>query len=199
MSSFAGAARRWWFDEEYKAELTSKAETGHWYVVAGDIPGRVCAIVYAGYKITTPDGKQIIVSPDIYKETLREVTHEEYVVSETAWQQRMAEKQRQIELCEAARLAHLQIQAQCLHERSDSRIVAAAAGCDIYDTMCQDCGKVLRRSWSTAYDRDPNDQVSDWDWWVREYKKLYKQIPNQADYSLVESIQDTNVPDHYRR
>lgn len=196
-SSVSG--RRWWNDADYQASLTSRADAGSWFVVAGGVPGKVIKIVYGGYKIQLPDDSTLIVSPDIYKDTLVDVRIEDYPSHVEAWNAVKAEEKRQRDQAAAERLAFLHKQSLCLHESTESYISAAAAGCDIHDTVCLSCEKMLRRSWATASDRDPDDHVSDWDWWVREYQRLYKQVPSPVDYKIVDTIGWDEIPSHHRK
>lgn len=186
------ATKRWWNDAALKSELTAKAEGSVWYVVAEDVPGQVIKIVYAGYKIRRPDAVEVIVNPDILGERLREVTPDEFAESISAWLAKDAKRVEGVKVAEAAQVAKLEQQNSCQHPSNETRTVMKAAGCDIDDTCCKACGKILRRSWSTASDRDPDDHVSDWNWWVREHTKLYKQAPDVANYKVVEMI-DSNI------
>lgn len=198
MSSCSIPLRKWWNDSEYQDSLTSRADAGSWFVVAGNIPGRVVKIVYAGYKIQLPDDSTLIVNPD--KQTVIEVPEEEYLTHVAAWNVMKAEEQRLREQVESELQAFLLKQSHCLHESSESYISAAAAGCDIYDTVCNVCEKVLRRSWATASDKDPDDHISDWQWWVRECQRLYKKAPTTTTgYKIVESISSDGIPSHHRR
>jgi len=181
-------AKRWWNDQAHKSELTARAEAGDWHVVADDVPGQVIKIVYAGYKIKIPDGAEVIINPDTLGEKLRDVTIEEYPEFVAVWLAKDAKRIEGVKAAEAAHVAKLVQQSGCLHPSCQTRTVVKAAGCDIDDTCCNACGKILRRSWSTASDRDPDDHVSDWNWWVREYNRLYNQTPNATDYKIVETI-----------
>lgn len=196
MSSFG--AKLWWNNEQYKEELTAKADAGAWFVVADEVPGRVIRVVYAGYKIKLPDDSEVIVSPDTLGDKLKEVTVEQYPEFVASWQTREDARLQQIRNVETARLAKLEQQRACQHPRAETYTVVEAAGCDIHDTYCLSCDKILRRSWSTAYDRDPDDHVSDWDWWVREHTRLYKQAPNRVGYNVVDEIAD-DYPHYVRR
>jgi hypothetical protein len=189
-------SRRWWNDSAYQAELTSRCESGAWLIVADKIPGKVIKIVYAGYKIQLPDNSTTIVNPDSLKDLLRDVSAEEYPVYEQAWLEEKADADRKRQEIEAIRLAKVQAQLACLHVSTETYNSCSAAGCDIYDTYCKECDKVLRRSWATAYDRDPDDHVSDWGWWVREHVRLYQQEPRRENYNVVEAIDDY-LPAHH--
>ena len=167
-------------------------------MVADEVPGRVIRVVYAGYKIKLPDDSEVIVSPDTLGDKLKEVTVEQYPEFVASWQTREDARLQQIRNVETARLAKLEQQRACQHPRAETYTVVEAAGCDIHDTYCLSCDKILRRSWSTAYDRDPDDHVSDWDWWVREHTRLYKQAPNRVGYNVVDEIAD-DYPHYVRR
>lgn len=143
-------SRRWWDDQGYQIQLNEKIDTRTWFVVANDeIPGRVVKIIYAGYKIQLPDDSTTIVNPA--KDKVLDASNEEYAIAVEAWQARKdaAQRARNAILEEEAKLK--QKQKQCLHVSSKHECVTSAAGCDIYETLCLDCGKVLRRSWATAY------------------------------------------------
>lgn len=181
-------SKRWWNDAHYKAQLEAKVSTGTWHVVAGNEPGKVISIVYAGYKIQLPDGSTTIVSPDKLGGHLKDVTPEEYAEHTAAWDEVQAEKQRAVEAEKLAREALLAKQEACLHDQTVTHNICSAAGCDIYDTYCSACDKTLRRSWSTAYDKDPNDLISDWDWWVRDHQRKYGVAPERSSYDVVPGI-----------
>jgi hypothetical protein len=187
---------RWFNDEHYKAQLMTRVGTGSWYVVADNLPGLVVNVVYSGYKIQLPDGSTTIVNPDKLGEKLRDVTPEEYPQHVAAWNEVVAAREREAEAARQAIAALAAKQAACLHPETVSYYSCRAAGCDIEDTYCKVCDKVLRRSWSTASDRDPDDHVSDWAWWVRKHERLYQQTPTRANYVIVESIDD-NLPAHH--
>lgn len=196
MSGFG--SKRWWNDEAYKAELSARADTGSWYVVADNVPGRVVKIVYAGYKIQLPNKNEVIVNPDTLGGKLIDASVEEYPEFVSSWQAKEDARLQVIRDAETARVAKLEEQRLCLHPSCVTYTVVKAAGCDIDDTYCAVCDKILRRSWSTASDRDPYDHISDWTWWVREYQRLYQQTPNRVDYNVVETIED-EYPNFMRR
>lgn len=89
-------------------------------------------------------------------------------------------------LTEMIALEHLQV--SCVHENTQEVEVARVPGCDINDTNCITCGKILRRSWCTASDNDPDDHISDWNWWVREYNQRYHETPKASSYRVVDRI-----------
>ena len=196
MSSFG--SKCWWNDETYKAQLTVRADSGSWHVVADGVPGRVIKIVYAGYKIQLPNNSEVIVNPDFLGDALKDVSVDDYPVYVSAWQAKEDERLKGIRDAETARLAKLEEQRQCLHPSCVTYTVVKAAGCDIDDTYCDVCDKIMRRSWSTASDRDPDDHISDWAWWEREYQRLYQATPNRADYKVVETMED-EYPNFMRR
>lgn len=190
MSEVTQNDRRWWHDAKYQAELTAKAETGCWFIKPGDeLVGKVVRIVYSGYKIQLPDGTTSIVNPDQNSNCLVDLTPDQYMEEEAMWWSHKAAHAKILQEVEDARLAIVFRQSQCLHEETSTEKVAAAAGCDIYDVTCDACAKILRRSWATAYDKDPDDRISDWNWLVRESNKLYGLSPNKSNYVIVESIQ----------
>lgn len=197
MSVFA--ARKWWNDTDYQATLTARADAGSWFVMAGSVPGRVIKIVYGGYKIQLPDDSTLIVSPNMLKDSLKDVSEEDYPAHVDAWKADKAEEQRRRQQATDEHQAFLHKQILCVHDSTETYISAAAAGCDIYDTVCNACEKVLRRSWSTASDRDPDDHVSDWQWWVREHQRLYNQTPSSVNYNIVDYIGSDDIPSHHRR
>jgi hypothetical protein len=164
--------RIWFNDENYKSQLDLRVATGEfftsWEDCEGTASGLVTKIIYAGYKVKLPGGSEIIVNPNktAYQSASNdEVTKEEYESIAAAWIIRNDEKQRvRLELerekseREAQRLAK---QMACKHEIKDLKDekVGGAAGCDIYEVSCLACCKVLKRSWATAYDKDPDDHV----------------------------------------
>ena len=184
--------RRWWNDESLKVGLMAKIESNEgWHVlIYGTVPARVIKIIYAGYKVLLPDNTECIVNPE--SNSIVDISSHNYGQQVPIW----CEEQRLLKLQNdereafalAARLAFEERQRTCLHQSTQTTEVARAAGCDINDTACCECGKILRRSWSTAYERDPDDHISDWEWWVRECMKLYQQEPKQSNYHIVEKI-----------
>lgn len=181
------SARRWWNDEQHRAELEAKVGTGSWRVVANKrIPGRVIKIIYAGYKIALPDDTEQTVNPDTME--VIDAEGEAYDAAVLTWQASKDEVLRQKAEQKAAEEAKIALQNSCLHTSSTHQLTAAAAGCDVYETTCDTCQRCLRRSWSTAYDNDPDDHVADWDWWCREYNKLYGSQPNRANYVIDENM-----------
>ena len=180
--------RSWWNDENRKAELTGKIESSeNWYVsVENGTPAKVIKIIYAGYKVLLPDNTERTVNPDSILVT--EISAHDYAQLVAVWTQKQTVINAQNAARDAERNALAELQQTCLHVNTQTNQVLKAAGCDIDDTHCCTCKKVLRRSWSTAYDRDPKDHVSDWEWWVREHTRLYQQEPRIGDYKVVATI-----------
>jgi hypothetical protein len=192
---------RVWFDAGgIKDRLEEKVRQGwyvHWSESTGENQhpqhhvGQVLRLVYAGYKVRHPDGSEIIINPERYLvEDFDNV--EIFESAASAWQE-----QADLLCCERTRLqaeaqataeARLSLQAQCKHYHVQENCVLSVAGCDITDTHCLDCDKGLRRSWSTASDRDPNDHITDWTWWTRYCMTHYQQSPKPADYEVVDSL-----------
>jgi hypothetical protein len=156
------------------------------------LPGQVIRIVYAGYKILAPDGTESILNPD--NSTFEEIilntgediaNHAEYHTAVTRFQQQLDElrqmEQKKIQQ-EQERKA---LQSQCLHRGDLVEEETRSPGCDVYEAHCAICGKFLRRSLSTNADRDPDDDIGDWDWWVYYYQKKYNATPDRKDYCLV--------------
>ena len=179
---------RWWNDADYKAELEAKVATDQWLikVLPGNDPAKVIKVVYGGYKVTFPNGVTQIVNPD--KATVEDIDQNQYDELKILFDQKLEEAAKRQQAIEDAKAAVILKQKSCPHANTKTEITMAAAGCDIYDTWCLDCNKELRRSWSTGYDRDPDDEVSDWDWWCREHTTLYGKAPNRSDYKIVEDI-----------
>ena len=77
----------------------------------------------------------------------------------------------------------------CLHESTVIEEVTRVTGCKIDDTRCVACKKVLCRTWSTAYETDPKDHISDWSWYQRECALLYENfVPDIKNYVIVEKV-----------
>ncbi len=186
--------RSWWNDENRKAELTAKIESSeNWYVSFEDnVPAKVIKLIYAGYKVLLPDNTERTVNPDSMMVT--DVSSHDYPQLAALWTEKQsvlnAEKAARDAVILAEKIALQELQNSCLHVHTATNQVMKAAGCDMDDTHCTTCNKVLRRSWSTAYDRDPDDHISDWAWWEREYMRLYQQVPKRSDYKVVEKIGD---------
>jgi hypothetical protein len=183
--------RRWWNDEHHKIHLNEKVCNGNWFVKTPHLLGKVIQVIYAGYKIEMPDGRLENINPDQCQ--VDDLTSEEFHEQEVVWSIRNKAEQEATEKLKASASAHERDiklkQMACLHPTTQENEVLRAAGCDISDTHCTVCMKVLRRSWSTAYDRDPNDHISDWAWWLREYKRLYSpHVPSVTDYEIVDKI-----------
>jgi hypothetical protein len=204
--------RNWWIDDKPKEEFTIRAEAGSWFVVAEPIErnsasilfdnfsnsvivGRVLRVIYAGYKVSMPNGEEIIVNPDkmsvvdvisFFPETESEI----YCAAKQKWEALCAERELKEQIVKAEAKALFEKQNNCMHERTNCDCSLRAAGCDIYDTVCFDCGKYLKRSWATAYDKDPDDQISDWNWWCREHMLQFKTLPKKENYDIVDSIFD---------
>jgi hypothetical protein len=191
MSQFM--TRPWFEDGEYRNTLQEKIKNGWFikFVHDGDItPTKVIQIIYAGYKVELPNKEIVTVNPNQKKIEDFE-SKDAYEQALGPWKEeadRKAEIRRQ-ELLAAQVIidAKLENQRNCLHDNVKTYCVVRAAGCDIYDTACVDCEKELRRSWSTAYDRDPDDVITDWDWWVRYYRKTYNAEPNPSNYQINQS------------
>lgn len=188
----------WFNDEALHARYLGRIESGDdWYVsFVGDgervVPGLVKRVIYAGFVVMMPNNELVTVNPD--KCHVVDINHEEYLRQSESW----FETQREVDAANTARLLEAQaaavalqrLQSACEHEAYYSSVVVRVAGCDIEDTTCENCKKILRRSWSTVYDTDPKDQVSDWEWWEREYRRLYHpQVPHPDQYNIVDNIE----------
>jgi hypothetical protein len=185
------ANRPWWNDEQLKSQLNSRIIDGNWFVRTPRSVGKVIQIIYAGYKIELPDNRVENINPEQCQ--VDDITPEEFKEQSAIWSIRNNEEQVKAAEMKANMLAHEQAielkQSTCLHSATEEKEVLRGAGCDVSDTNCSVCLKVLRRSWSTAYDRDPKDHVSDWAWWLREHRRLYgTQAPNMTDYEIVDKI-----------
>ena len=181
--------RKWFIDLEYKQDLESRIKLGNWRVICNNsIPVEVVRIIYAGYECRLPDGNFTIASPD--KCEVKDADEEEYQQIVSSWLLDQEKIRQEKAVAAAMHQSRLLIQNQCLHDATHTYDVARAAGCDISDTSCLSCGKVLRRSWSTAYDKDPDDHISDWEWFVKEHHRLYNQLPNMESYHIVDSIEE---------
>jgi hypothetical protein len=182
-------SRPWWDDENYQAKLNEKIATGQWYVSArgGRTCGKVIKIAYNGYKIELPDASTVIIHP--IKDRVKDLNEEQYQKALKVYEDFQEQERQRIQSIRDAEEALRKKQAECLHEDTNESCVIKAAGCDVDDTVCNTCGKVLRRSWSTAYDRDPDDAISDWNWWVRTCVRLYGKEPRREDYNVCEDIQ----------
>ena len=187
-----GIMRRWWYDETYKRELIAKVESKDWRIaMQKSIPAQVIKIVYAGYKIKLPDETEMIVNPDTV--SFETVSYHDYAMMAKPWMEEQ-EKLNSKKLVENALQSEMKrslelFQSNCLHCVTSNVEVMRTSGCDIDDTQCNVCQKVLRRSWSTYSDKDPDDHVSDWEWWCREHQRLYNQVPLLANYKIVEKIE----------
>lgn len=181
-------ARLWWTDEAYKESLEAKVATNEWKISVGvnKDPAIVIKVIYGGYKVTYPNGVTEVVNPD--KTTVEDIDQGTYDELKVGFEARLEEERKRKQAIEDARIALALKQKNCQHTETSTGITMAAAGCDIHDTWCLECNKELRRSWSTASDRDPDDEVSDWDWWCREHTKLYGSAPKRSDYKVVEVI-----------
>ena len=187
-------ARRWWNDDDYRQELSQRAATGNWFIRQNEtgIVGRVTAIIYCGYKVQIPSGS--LVNVDLTTYTVSEISADEYNEKIVEW----VAREESIRLHELSMSAHVEepraaqiyehaAASSCLHLSVISSTIIRVAGCDIEDTVCSDCHRILRRSWSTAYDRDPPDHISDWNWYLRKCASN-NFIPHESDYNIVEYI-----------
>lgn len=187
--------RRWWFDDQYKLSLTLRCEET-WYVLVHDfpnagvrfpVPGKVQKICYAGYKILLPDEKTtLIANPDTMK--IEDLAQESYDAAVARWRERMNEIERLKAQELAEKEAFRQFQRSCPHNHIKDVEYARVAGCDIDDQVCLRCQKILRRHYSTAYEKDPDDEISDWDWWVGYYEARYHSIPIKENFRIVENL-----------
>ena len=181
--------RKWFIDLEYKQVLENRIKLGNWRVICNNsIPVEVVRIIYAGYECRLPDGNITIVNPD--KCEVKDADDEEYQQVVSSWLFDQEKLLQEKAVAAATHQSRLLIQKQCLHDTTHTYDVVRAAGCDISDTSCLSCGTVLRRSWSTAYDKDPDDHISDWEWFVKEHQRLYNQSPNIESYHIVDSIEE---------
>ena len=184
-------SRPWFEQGQYRDSLEEKIAQG-WFISVndGDMVGQVTRLIYAGYKLLLPDQTERNINPNNDKvEDIPSENREEAFDKWTKKNNEIVKVQIQLNLQrQEEQTRKKEHQATCLHEKVTSECVVRAAGCDIYDTTCDTCGKCLRRSWSTAYERDPDDLISDWNWWKRYYKKQYNGEPSLNDYSVVEEI-----------
>lgn len=188
------SSRRWIEDERYRAELEAKIATGKFFIstYSDCLPGRVIRVIYAGYKMLSPDNQEQTVNL-IQDTTVREINEEEYQQLVINWQKAKDKAEVLAREKTEAREKYLTMQKNCLHESIERIQVVKVAGCDIYDTICKGCGKALQRSWSTAYDSDPKDHITDWNWYVRYCAQNYNPSfhPKMEDYEIVECISET--------
>lgn len=170
------AARPWFDDIAHRVELMARISST-WYVVdATGRTGKVTDLWYKGYLVDHEDGTTSILHPDL----LTDLTTEEYT------QRRVVSTPARVVV---PVVSVATVGSPCFHKDTKTETVIRAAGCDIDDTTCVACHQLLRRQWSTAYDRDPDDHISDWPWFVRYCKKEYKGWePSRTDYVVVDRI-----------
>jgi hypothetical protein len=181
--------RPWWDDVHYREILSNRVASTDWYVVFNDgTPGKVVLVCWGGYKIQLPDGATRLTNPN----DVSDILHDNYAELADVWNAKQSQlalaKAEQESKVEADKIALELIQTNCLHEITTEIEVQKHPACDVMDTTCNTCGKLLRKSWATNNDRDPNDHISDWNWWCREYQKRYGSLPNHADYDVVTVI-----------
>eukprot|EP01039_Chlorochromonas_danica_P012852 gene12852-14805_t len=192
-------SRPWWNDAALKEELTQRADSGRWYVIARPtpssvLPARVVRVIYAGYKVVSPDGIESNVNPE---KPLTEIVlsegedindHPEYQAALKEYEEEQRVKKQAADEDRRQKEELLEQQRTCLHSDSPSGLVeevARGAGCDVYYYSCPRCLKHLRTSYATAYDRDPDDEITDWDWWVRFFQKQYNGTPRRENYRII--------------
>jgi len=183
------SGRPWWDNEQYQSQLNDRIAQNSWYVSSnGGDCGKVIKIVYNGYKIELPDGNEKIVHP--VKDRVKDLTIEKYEEAVIHFHKMKAEHESRLQAVKDEKEMKRKRQQECQHEETFEQHVVKAAGCDIYDTSCLICEKTLRRSWSTAYDKDPDDCLTDWQWWLRECIKQYGKdyVPKREDYNIVDSL-----------
>ncbi len=190
--NYAGKPLRpWWDDENLKQELITRVNSTEWHVKFSDgTPGRVILICWGGYKVQLPDGTTRLTNPNLCE--VVDISDDNYTQLVDLWQakqiQLTQEKAERAAKLEAERVALELFQSNCLHESSTETEVMRHPACDITDTTCNTCNKLLRKSWSTNNDSDPNDHVSDWEWWCREHQKRYGSLPKRSNYDVVKVI-----------
>jgi hypothetical protein len=190
--------RPWYDDGPQKAKLLERITDGLYIQFSNQGTtrkqvGQVVRTIYAGYKVKVPTDEEVIINPQ-----KDQIIHEfsnvgEYNIAVEAWKAEEAvireEARLKRQALEDARQAILKKQADCLHENVDRVEVLCVAGCDINDVICTHCGKRLERSWSTAYENDPNSLISDWNWFLRYCHKTYNgYVPKQENYDIVPEI-----------
>ena len=131
----AAVVKHWFNDEDYKAELTAKAATNEWFIIASQglekSPAKVIMICYAGLKYQLPDGSTNFVRPT----SAKDISSEEYEALCIVW----IEKQRLLKVAkeemETKKLADAAaldlLQTNCLHEHTVSSDVMRHPACDI--------------------------------------------------------------------
>lgn len=182
------ADRPWFSDEGINSQLNQRILDGNFFIIVNDkIPGKVIKIIYAGYKILLPNDSEMTVYP--LKDNIVDLNEEAYLLAVEQWKSDNEKEKARLEEIKKNHDAFLLKQKLCKHDQTTKNQVVKAAGCDIYDTNCNICNKILQRSWSTAYDNDPDDEISDWDWWEREASRLYNGWkPEKKNYKIVENI-----------
>lgn len=183
-----------------KEELTQRANSGRWYVIARPtpsstpLPARVLRVIFAGYKVVSPDGVESNVNPE---KPLTEIVlnegedindHPEYQAALKEYEAEQRAKKMAADEARRQEEEVLELQRSCPHSDSPSGLIeecGGGAGCDVYTYSCSRCKKHLRTSYSTAYDRDPDDEIFDWNWWVRYYQKQYNGTPRREDYRIM--------------
>lgn len=166
-----------------KEKLDHRVVEGNWFVLWKEDkrPGKVIKICYSGLKVEFCDSQTQIINPnelidleDIseYNVKLKEYNEVQRQIAAEIERERLRDARRPKKIC--------------THPSSVTEQTAKAAGCDIYETFCTVCRQSLRTSWSTAYDRDPDDLITDWNWWVQEYKRLYNEVPKRENYNIHE-------------
>lgn len=185
--------RIWWNDESRKEELSLRVATGRWYVISKDtsndvvLPGKVIKVIYAGYRIRNCRGVECIINPE--KLTITDVLlaenediaqHEQYQLAVQQFEVQEASKQKAIDERNRVEQEKLDFQQQCPHSEDDSGLVVSKGGgpgCDVSEYSCATCQKFLRRTYATAYDNDPEDDIGDVDWWARYCRKHFQPEP----------------------
>lgn len=185
--------RRWWTDEVYRQELQTKIDVG-WYIriEGSQTVGQVCNVIHAGLKVRLPDGTYSNIVPE--SPDTENISMEQYETYAAAWShQRQLDHAAKLQQAENERVFQATkraLQQSCQHVAVSVTRVVKVAGCDIDDTTCNECHKILRRSYSTASDRDPDDYISDWRWWLRTYAATSgtSQLPQEKDYRIVDEV-----------
>lgn len=201
--------RRWWTDASHRLELLQRANSNTWYIIAYErkednqeetvyVVGKVKKITYNGYTVQPLRGKDVSVNPDTPSMRIVDIyspTDASYLTACALWQAQYdtlaAEKEemRKAEIAAntARDTAMREAQRHCLHTNITIE-EASAPGCDTREWHCADCGKWLRRAWSTYCDTDPTDEIGDWQWYTRSYFAEYASNPLPQNYRIYNEL-----------
>jgi len=72
----------------------------------------------------------------------------------------------------------------CPHLATSKQETSPSVCCDITEITCNACGLILVKSYSTSYDKDPNTEIGDWNWYLKYYQDQYHQTPNRHGYTV---------------